>query len=214
MSVIATNFLANAGPDIFALAAPNPSKFTQRNFNVGSGVVSSQNNNSYPVKSISLSQLDTNGTDNIIAIDKPKLAPTFTLTIGLSVVGPGANQLAGLWITDGGAIPNCKIFGYDAAIGLRVETYNSYTSFTGDDFNTGPQPFPICGLAWHRLQETLTSRIYSISSDGINWVPILTQSNSVSFVTVNYGFAIVSRNGASSASVIMATMYHFSEDNP
>jgi hypothetical protein len=219
MNQIKADILASVPPSsgfIQNLTAPVAANFTQQNFNVGSGVVTTQANNTSPVTSISLKQHDPSNTQNMVALDKAKLAATFTITAGLSMCPSGfSNQsLVGLWLSDGGAGPNNLFLCRQSNVGLRIPVFTSFTAFSGDviqAFNTDISGSP---LMWFRIQETASARIYSLSTDGVLFVQVFTESNTAHFTTARYGFAVSNRSAGANAPDAMATLYSFSESTP
>lgn len=209
---------AGSNPFFQTLTAPVPANFTQQNFNVGASVVTTQVNNSAPVNSISLRQRDPGGTANIAALDKAKLAATFTLTAAFAMASGNNNALAGLWLSDGGAGPNNLFFGLQVNVEMRAPLFTNFTTYAGSDaFGNSVQPFPQGGLVWFRIQETASNRIYSVSSDGINWAQVFSEANTAHFTTARYGFAVECRAGnvgASGPSDVMLTCYSFTETTP
>jgi hypothetical protein len=206
------------GSFIQTLTAPVSGNFTARNFNTGAGVVTTQTNNSTPVTSITLAQSDPSGTKNLVALSKNTINALFTVTIAVSIAGnPLTKSLSGLWLSDGGAGPNNLVFGVlsadNGAIGwnyLVSEVYSNFVTFSFDAFVgfSGPGFGP---LVWLRVQETLTNRIYSVSSDGINFVSVLTEAVAAHFTTAQYGFATKTTGLGGNNEI---TMYSFAESTP
>ncbi len=199
---------------IQSLTAPVAANFSQKNFNVGSGVVSSQFNLSSPVTAISILQHDPSATNNMIALAKAKINALFTITLGFSFFASASNAQAGLWIADGTAGPNMRVFVVQNGFGIRDSLFTNYTSFGGDAY--GPIGQPVIGgpLIWLRVQETASARISSISTDGVNWAQFGTQSNTANFTTTQYGFGLAARTAGGNTADAMMTVYHFSETTP
>ena len=206
---------SGGGGFIQPLTAPVTANFTSENFNVGTGVVTTRSNNSSPVASLSMVQYDPNLTNQIAAVDKPKLAATFTATVALSALSVypnGASQsVRGMWLSDGSA--NCLIFGYaENTGGLVIFTY---TSFAGAgvsiSLNTTIGLAGSTFLQWLRIQETASARNYYVSVDGVLWILVFTESNTAHFTTANYGMAAQDRN---SAGWMMMNLYSLAESNP
>jgi hypothetical protein len=196
------------------LVAPIPSQFTQRNFNVGSGVTTTQTDNGVSVSSapsITVVQDDPSATFNIAGIDKSKIASTFTVTMGFTAATLGQN-LGGLWLNDGGSPPNSIYFGIQGGSnGLRASEFSDYVTYAGDRIS--PSQFVWWGpLIWVRIKETASARNYYVSGDGINWLQILTESNTALFTTSRYGMMM--QNRGSGSGNIMVTMYSFQETTP
>lgn len=205
---------SNSNPFLQALTAPVAANFAQKNFNVGSGVVSSQFNLTTPVTAVSLLQHDPSATNNMIALAKAKINALFTITLGFSFIASASNAQAGLWIADGTAGPNMRAFVVQNGFGIRDSLFTNYTSFGGDAY--GPIGQPVIGgpLIWLRVQETASARISSISSDGVNWAQFGTQSNTANFTTTQYGFGLAARTAGGNTADAMMTVYHFSETTP
>jgi hypothetical protein len=212
---VATNCQVNAsgggGGFIQTLTAPVAANFTQVNFNVGSGVTTTQTNNTTPVTSITLKQSDPNVTENIVALAKNKLASTFTITEGWTMGGISNDSFCGLWLSDGGSPPNNIIMGYQTGNGQRTSLFSSFTGYVGDII--GPAIIPTF-IMWYRVQETASNRIYSTSSDGINYSVALSESNTAHFTTSQYGFACEVRGSTPGGTDIQMTLYSFTETNP
>jgi len=205
-----------ANPFIQALTAPVAANFSQKNFNVGSGVVSTQQNLSSPVQAITLIQHDPNATNNAIALAKAKINALFTVTIAFTIrTPPGTNGCGGLWLSDGSGGPNIIWWTVSqGGFGERVSTYSSFTAFSADLIAPIHDPLTLGPLVWMRIQETASARIYSVSSDGVNWAQIRTESNVAQMTTAQYGWAIANRTASSSAPDAMMTVYHFTETTP
>jgi hypothetical protein len=210
MLTVAAMAQIKADAFIQPLTPPVHSNFTQLNFNVGSGVVTTATNNTIPVTSVTIAQHDPSTTQEIAALSKTKLAATFTVTLGFSTINLGPTQgLAGLFLYDGSG--NNIIFCIQAGTGVRVPLFSNLagsfssdvTSYFGIAF-AGP-------LMWFRVQETASARNYYISSDGINFTLLATESNTAHFTTAQYGFACENRNSAGS---MLITAYSFTETNP
>ncbi len=203
------------GGFIQPLTAPVAARFSQVNFNVGSGVTTTEINNTSPVTSITLRQQDPNSTGNIVAVAKNILAATFTVTVALSMNGDMKGQpVAGLWISDGTA--NNIIYGNQAAGDIRTAAFFTTFggSFSGFVIQNGASGFVPSGpLQWYRIQETASARNYYVSSDGITFELIFTESNTAHFTTSQYGWAAEYRGGAQTGDIAI-TCYSFTETNP
>jgi hypothetical protein len=199
-------FLDHPG-SIQPLTPPSSGALTDYNFNVGSGVTTTQVNNTSPAVSITLVQDDPSTTENIAAIGKNKLASTFTLTIALSAF-TDAQNFAGLWLSDG---TNNIIFGNQGGNGLRASYFSSFDSYAGDVISPQSSAWGLGPLMWLRIQETVSARNYSVSSDGITFIELFTESNTAHLTTAQYGFAVEVRNNGFP---VMATCYSFVETNP
>lgn len=201
------------GGFIQTLTAPSSGSFTQENYNTGASVVTTQVNNSSPVTSITVLQSDTGGTNNAVALDKAKLAATFTLTEAFSINSTANNGQAGLWLSDGGSPPTNIQFVVQNAFGTRLSVFTNFTSFSFDI--VGNQSFYYTGpLLWLRVKETASARIYSMSSDGITFEQLFTESNTAHFTTSRYGMVVAARTASANACCSMATLYSFQETNP
>jgi hypothetical protein len=208
-------------PFIQPLTAPVAGNFTQQNYNTGAGVVTTQVNNSSPVTSISLKQTDPEQTKNIVALDKAKLAATFTITEAISMSPGGTSAEAGMYLSDGGSPPNFIIFGIQlgplgstfSGTGLVDFLCTNFTTVSAVIFNASP-PQGFGPLLWLRVQETVSARIYSLSSDGINFAQIDSESNTAHFTTARYGFAIGAQVGSAGTPDSLVTLYSFAETNP
>jgi hypothetical protein len=203
------------GGFIQTLTAPVAANFTALNFNTGSGVATTQTNNSSPVTSITLLQHDPNNTQNIAALAKNTIAATFTLTEAFSIASGSPNGIAGLWLSDGGSPPNNIIFGYQTGTcGMRIPLFSNYSSFSADVINC-LNPFgPQLALIWLQVQETASARVYRVSSDGINFAQLFTESNTAHFTTSQYGFASEPRASSATQMETEMTLYSFKETNP
>src|ERR1700674_4654108 len=198
------------GGYIQTLTPPVPGSFTQQNYNVGIGVVTQQVNNVAPVASITIIQNDPTNTQNIVALDKVKIAATFTVTVAISIVSSAQNNLGGLWLSDGGAGPNCLVMGFQSNNGARIPVFTNFTTFAGDVIGVIQQP-SVSGLLWLRIQETVALRIYSISSDGINFSQLFSEVVTAHFVTARYGFAVECRGSNATQPATQLTAYSFTE---
>jgi hypothetical protein len=211
---------AQSSSFIQPLTAPNASAFTQVNFNTGSGVVTTQVNNSSPVTSITLNQSDPNATLNIAALDKSPINSAFTITLGFTV-SPGGSAcaglgacVAGLWLYDGSSNNLCFCF---ESVNWPSTVIQVYSNLQGAFVtNVYAQNLGQVGpLIWERIQETASARNYSISSDGINFFQIATESNTAHFTTAKYGFMAEGRNTSSPAPQFsLMTVYSFTETTP
>jgi hypothetical protein len=200
---------------IQTLVPPIAANFTQQNFNAGSGVATTQFNNSAPVASVTVLQHDPSNTQNIAALSKNKLAATFTVTVALSLVSGSPNGIAGLWLSDGGSPPNNIIVGYqNGTAGLRIPLFSNFTTFSSDIISA-ISPYDSGGpLAWIQVQETASARVYRLSSDGINFAQLFTESNTAHFTTAQYGFAVEPRGSTSTQPDAAVTLWSFKETNP
>lgn len=211
-----------SGGGLQPLTAPISGNFSQKNFNVGSGVTSFQFNNVTGSTSITLSQNDPSNTGNFIAIDKAVIASkSFTLSVGfvLAVGGSAASNGAGLWLSDGGGTPNSLMYGWqgntNTAQGLFADTFSSFLvssagagiMHTNACFSPGP-------LTWVRIVEDASHRTYFVSSDGINWGQVFQETVTNHFTTTRYGFMLFPNGVSSGSPNAMATMYSFSETTP
>jgi hypothetical protein len=201
------------GGFIQTLTAPVAANFTQVNYNVGSGVTTTQTNNSSPVTSINILQHDPSSTSNMALLVKNKLAATFTITIAFAVAQQNNTMSChGLVLYDGGN--NTIFMGTQTNEGFRVPTFTSLSGAFGGDV-AGAIPLVAPGpLLWVRVQETASNRIYQTSSDGINWQIYATESNTAHFTTTQYGIGVEPRSTSATEPDAMLTMYSFSETNP
>ena len=202
------------GGFIQPLTAPVESDFTPQNFNVGTGVTTTQINSTSPVTSITLIQSDPDATYNIAALDKAKINSLFTVTIAITLAG-WPNMIAGLWLSDGGSPPNSKIYGIRTANGLMSAVFSAWVpGFVG--FNFGQYDECSYGpLLWLRVQETSSNRIFSLSSDGVHFIQIFVESNTGNFTTSRYGIALTGWNNSAAANQgPMMTLYSFEETTP
>lgn len=193
------------------LTAPNSASFSQVNFNTGSGVTTTQNNNSTPVTSITLTQNDPNGTFQIAGLTKAKINALFTVTVGCSTGTPIPSFIAGLWLTDGSA--HNIIMGIDSggSNGYNVAHYSDFTGTFGNSiFATNSWPYG--PLLWFRVQETVSARNFYVSSDGINFQQVASIGNTTYFTTTQYGFAADNRAGGNGYGSL--TCYSFTETTP
>lgn len=205
------------GSFIQPLTAPVAAGFTPTNFNTGSGVTTSQFNNTTPVVSITLQQDDPNITQEIAGLIKPIIAPTFTVTIGYALCGGGipgcdSQSIAGLWLVDVGGSFNL-IWGIQATQnGFRCALFSDFSTFNSDIMSPFyPAPWPLTGLLFLRIQETASNRIYSLSVDGINFLVMRTESVTAHITTAQYGWALEDRQCYAPISM---TIYSFAESNP
>jgi hypothetical protein len=207
---------SGGGGFIQTLVAPVAGNFTAQNFNTGTGVVTTQVNNSTPVTSITLLQHDPSNTGNIVALDKAKVAATFTITEAFAMTASGNKAFAGLWLSDGGSPPNniCMFVQNNQSSGVTATVFSSFTAFVGNVFSGGANLMPV-PLVWFRVQETASARIYSVSSDGITFAQIFSEGNTAHFTTSRYGFMNASNNPAGVVNPDgMVTMYSFKETTP
>lgn len=198
---------------IQTLVAPDHTKFTQQNWN-GGGSTTTEIDNTVPVTSITI--LQHQPSVNIVALAKPKIAATFTITAAFSFAGdPGTLPLHGLWLSDGGAPPNNLFWCYRENSGQQALGISVWTSFTA----FGSNPYTDYGgmitgsLRWMRIQETASNRIFSVSSDGITFSQVFTEANTAHFTTAAYGWGLIGSNGSADNNLQMTT-YSFSETNP
>ena len=205
---------SGGGGFIQTLTAPVAANFSAVNFNTGSGVTTTQINNSTPVTSITLRQQDPNSTTNIVALEKAKLASTFTVTEAITVAGDLRGQpVAGLFLYDGSA--NVLIFGVQPAGSIiTAACYSNINgTFSGFQLQEGNVQFLTGPVLWLRIQETASARNYYLSSDGITFEEIRTESNTACLTTADYGFAVEYRGSATTGDVAI-TDYSFTETNP
>jgi hypothetical protein len=207
------------GSFIQALTAPNTGGFTNINFGVGTGVETERFNLSSPVSAITLIQSDPNVTNNIAAIAKNKLASTFTVTIAISTMSFAAGMFTGLWLYDGGVAGTNLMFGIESGTnGLRGFVFSGLGGSPGaGDLFGGPNTnyfMPVGPLLWLQIQETVSARNYYISSDGVNFFLVYTESNTANFTTEQYGFATSIRQASNGVGVGLTTLYSFNETNP
>ena len=127
---------AGGGGFIQPLTTPVAGDFTALNFNTGTGVATTQSNNT---SSISLLQHDPNTTQQMAALAKSKLASTFTIQLGMSMMGfPIGNNtpnqcIAGIWISDGGSPPNNIFWCLQGDNqGYRIPVFSDFSTFAGD----------------------------------------------------------------------------------
>ena len=207
---------SGGGGFIQSLTAPVAANFTAENYNVGSGVTTTQTNNSSPVTSITLQQSDPGGTGNIVALAKNKIAATFTISAAFSMSGDvDAEPLAGIWLSDGGSPPNNLFICYHASqLILRIPIFTNFTTFSTDAYNSSASPYPLGPLVWFRIQETASARNYYVGNDGITWNQIFTESNTAHFVTSMYGFGEEIRAPHAGGGQTGVTLYSFTETNP
>lgn len=200
---------------IQTLTAPSSGSFTAQNFNTGAGVATTQVNNSSPVTSITILQHDPNGTNNMAAIDKAKIAATFTLTEAISFAGGGNVGFAGLWLSDGGSPPNNLTYGYQAGAtgGLVAFIFTNFTAFSSSIFGIDER-VPTGPLTWLRIQETGANRIFSFSTDGITFAQVASEAVGTHFTTSRYGFVVSDRTASANSPDNIATLYSFTESNP
>jgi hypothetical protein len=211
VAAIANLFASSGAAFIQPLTPPNHSSFTQTNYSTGSGVTTTEVDNTSPVTSVTILQHDPNNTEEIAGLFKNKLASTFTVTVGFAFAGGSTNGLAGLAITDG---TNVIIFAVQASFGGRVVLFSSFSgSFTGDVVGAYSTPL-LGGLVFYRIQETASARIYSMSSDGITFAQIFSESNTAHLTTTQYGFAVEGRGTGTANPDTMITVYSFTETNP
>ena len=203
------------GGFIQPLTAPVAANFTQQNYNVGTGVATTQVNNTSPVTSITLKQSDPSATYNIVALDKATINALFTVTIAVSVAG-WVNMLAGLWLSDGGSPPNNKIFGNRFNNGIMSAVFANFLGSSFAGFNFGEYTEMSHGpLLWLRIQETSSNRIFSLSTDGVTFVQIFSESNTSNFTTARYGIAATGWNNAAAGNPDVAiTLFSFTETTP
>lgn len=204
---------AGSNPFIQSLTAPVAANFTQTNYNTGASVVTTESDLTIPVTAITIKQHDPAATLNMALLMKSKLAATFTITIGFSFVAVSPNNLAGIWLSDSAAGPNIIGMFFQSNNGLRISLFSNYTTY-GSDIANLTSWLPIGPLAWLRIQETVSARIYSVSSDGVNWAQAMTEANSAHFTTTKYGFGVECRGSGANNPDTIATFYHFSETNP
>jgi hypothetical protein len=210
---LAANGSGGGGGFIQPLTAPVAGGFTALNYNVGTGVVTTQTNLSSPVTAISLIQSDPNVTFNIVALAKNIIDPLFTVTLGFAFATTNINNIIGLWLSDGGSPPKSMFLTYMSGIGLRVPFFSDFTTFVGDVVSpialfgspTGP-------LVWLRIQETSTQRIFFLSADGTTFIELARETKTMQFNTAQYGFGIQNRGSGGDISAI--TAYSFVETTP
>jgi hypothetical protein len=213
LSVAAINnlFASTGGAFIQPLTAPNHSSFTQTNYSTGSGVTTTEVDNTSPVTSVTILQHDPNGTNEIAALFKNKVAATFTVTIGFTFAGGNDNGIVGLALTDG---TNVIIFAIQASTGVRIPLFSNINGTFSIDI-IGDYSTPLLGgIVFFRIKETASARIYYMSSDGITFAQIFTESNTAHMTTTQYGFAVEGRGVGTVNPDTMGTMYSFTESNP
>lgn len=209
---------AGGGGFIQPLTTPVAGDFTALNFNTGTGVATTQSNNT---SSISLLQHDPNTTQQMAALAKSKLASTFTIQLGMSMMGfPIGNNtpnqcIAGIWISDGGSPPNNIFWCLQGDNqGYRIPVFSDFSTFAGDILPQGSlniEPLPQGPLLWFQIQETASARIYSLSGDGTLFFPVFSESNTAHFTTLDYGWACQNRSQPGN---VLISAYSFVETNP
>jgi hypothetical protein len=207
LSVAAINNLFSFAGFLQPLTAPVAANLTAENFNTGS-CVTTQNNNTSPVTSITLTQSDPSATGEIAALVKSPINAEFTLTIGCSIAGiqgSGGTVTAGLWLWDGGV--NSIAFILNSGNGFEASVYNNLQgAFVGNVFAEATAPLPTGPLVWFRVQETASNRLYSYSADGINFFQIASESNTAHFTTNKYGFMAECRSAGGLISICCYSM--------
>lgn len=206
-----TNLLSAVGGGfIQPLTPPVSASFSQLNFNVGTSVVTIQTTGS---DFITIQQADPGHTGNTAAIQKAKLAATFTLTIGISMMSrTNVGCIQGLWLGDGST--SGLIFGTYNQSDLIIRTMTSLTNSGGTGGNLLAETFQQAGigpLLWLQIQETVSARNYSISCDGVTFYQVYTESNTANFTTADYGIGLYMFNNGGSGQV---ALYSFKETNP
>lgn len=211
---------SGGGAFIQSLTAPVSANFSQVNFNVGTGVTSTQVNGSSPVTYITIRQQDPNYTGNIAVLSKAKLASTFTVTEAITFAGDTeAGICVGIWLGDAGT--NNIMFGVyqsvnnDGAFMPRIfsgttylaRNYSNVFAPGGTGGNFGP-------LLWLQVQETASARIYRMSSDGATFYQVYTESNTAHLTTTRYGFGLGYFNSGGQSYDAGITDYSFTETNP
>jgi hypothetical protein len=205
-------------PFFQTLTAPASGSFTQRNYNTGSGVVTTQVNNTSPVTSITILQHDPSNTGNIVALDKAKIAATFTMTIAITYAQSGNSGFGGMYLSDGGSPPNIIFYGYQAQSGSFTGgpvgfTFTNFTTFGSTIFTQGNN-LPVGGLLWLRIKETASNRLYYSSSDGITFAQTGSEANTAHFTTSRYGVMVADSSGSAGAPDTMISWYSFAETTP
>ena len=203
---------SSGGGFIQPLTAPIAANFSQVNFNMGSGVVSTQVNNSTPVTSITINQNDPNGLNEIAALAKSPINAAFTITLGMSYLGGGTPCVGGMWLYDGSS--NNILFGVENdMVGFTIaQVYsNLQGAFVGNVY--AANAIGLGPLLWFRIQETASARNYSLSSDGTNFYQVATESNTAHFTTTKYGFMSECRS-PSDGTYSTITVYSFTETTP
>jgi hypothetical protein len=209
-ALVAADLPSGGGAFIQALTAPVAANFTQVNYNTGSGVTTTQANLSSPVTAITIRQQDPSNTGNLAALSKAKLASTFTVTVAITATGTLTNNIWGLWLSDSGT--NNLFFGnYTGGFGYIGQVFTNFDlGGNANVFTQNATLIPLGPLMWLRIQETASARKYLVSSDGVTFSQIYTESNTTHFTTANYGFAVILRSGGDA----MITCYSFTETNP
>lgn len=200
------------GGFIQPLTAPVSGSFSNLNFNVGTGVVTTRVNQSSPVAAITLDQNDPNHTGNTVAIQKAIINAAFTVTIGISTASqPPTGAIVGLWLGDG--TTNGLFWGFynqTALIGNNITSLTNSGGGSGNQYIQAPYQ-PNGPLLWLRIQETASARNYYVSADGATFDLVFTESNTAHFTTANYGAGTYLFNGAGTSQL---AMYSFSETTP
>jgi hypothetical protein len=199
------------GSFIQPLTAPVSASFAQLNFNQG-GATTTQTNNSSPVTSITVSQLDSSGNQETAALIKSPIAATFTITIGTSMSLFSSQGLGGLFLYDGSS--NNLFWGIQNQATFRAPVFSNLSGSFSTDAIGPTDAIPGGPLAWFRIQETVSARNYSYSSDGINFTQVFTESNTAHFTTAKYGWGVQERGGATALPTSLITVYSFTETNP
>jgi hypothetical protein len=200
---------------IQTLTAPTAGSFTQVNYNVGSGVTTTQTNNSTPVTSITVVQNDPNNVANVAMLVQSKIASTFTVTMAYTASGNydgGAGGIAGMCIYDGSS--TVIFMGMQSGEGFRIPIIASIGGGFSADVAGPVVNAPFGPLAWTRIQETASARIYSVSTDGNVWEQYTAESNTAHFTTASYGLCVEVRGASANSPASMATMYSFTQTNP
>jgi hypothetical protein len=181
--------------------------FSDVNFNTGSGVVTNRVDNTSPVNSTTLCQSDPSATMEIAAVDKSPINAAFTVTLAFSFASGVSSMIAGLWLSDGSAVN--LFFGVNTGGFLTATVLSNFGGTFGVNVLLVATN-PVNGLFWVRIQETASARNYYISSDGINFFLVATESNTAHFTTAKYGFGLDCR----AAGLGVITAYSFTETTP
>lgn len=107
-------------------------------------------------------------------------AGTYTVTLGFlpALVGGGQAPGAGLFLRD--SVSGKFIFFFvmdnNGTSAIRLDQWNSASSWSGQVLSTVAQFAGGPGLHWLRVQDNGTNRLYSVSADGVTWAQVYSEA--------------------------------------
>jgi hypothetical protein len=118
----------------------------------------------------------SDGSDNLVLYTRTAPTPPYSIVAAMDVFGllSGDHIHAGVCFRESSTGKFTVLF-TDCAGGepsIRINRWNSPTSYDGDDFNDATMTTPPGHRIWFHLYDDGTNLNYFVSDDGINWVGV------------------------------------------